>query len=599
MGGDSDVGQPPLKRQKLSKSSHRSPLEGSRTGVVATGSAALMARSIPSNDGETVGSHGQIRKVEFVRIIEQALFSLGYQQAGAALEEESGIRLQSPAVQQFREDILAGRWDECVATLSKIGVLEESTLKNASFLILQQKFLECLEVSNTTAALETLRSEISPLGVSTPKVHQLASFMVCSPEDLLAKAQWKGAGQESRQILLEELQQLLPPSIMVPEKRLEHLVEVALQVQREACVYHNTLDHVLSLYADHRCSRDQIPTQTLQVLEVHDDEVWFLQFSHDGRYLASSSKDCTAIIWEVVDNDSLKVKFRFTGHSKPVSFVAWSPDDTMLLTCGNEEVVKLWDTTSGQCKYTYDKPNSHFTSCAWFPDGQRFVSGGGDKCIYMWDLEGHELEAWKGNRMPRINDLAITTDGIHMVSICDHKNIRIYNLEEKTERVIEEEKPITSLSVSKNGRHLLVNLVSQEIHLWDISATKELPKKYRGHRQGRYVIRSCFGGTDYAFIVSGSEDSQVYIWHRWNGELLDVLPGHSGTVNSVSWNPVNPHMFASASDDHTIRIWGLSNRPIPKKHEETAGSSNGIDHLVNGGTRDLLENLRPFNSDTD
>lgn len=37
----------------------------------------------------------------------------------------------------------------------------------------------------------------------------------------------------------------------------------------------------------------------VQVLEVHDDEVWFLQFSHDGRYLASSSKDRTAIIWEV------------------------------------------------------------------------------------------------------------------------------------------------------------------------------------------------------------------------------------------------------------------------------------------------------------
>ncbi|XP_024388495.1 WD repeat-containing protein 26 homolog isoform X2 [Physcomitrium patens] len=566
MGGDSDVGQPPLKRQKLSKPSHKTPCEGSRTGVAATGSAALMARSICSNDGETVGSHGQIRKVEFVRIIEQALFSLGYQQAGAVLEEESGIRLQSPAVQQFREDILAGRWDECVATLSEIGVLEESTYKAALFLVLQQKFLESLEASNTTAALETLRSEISPLGVSTSKVHQLASFIVCFPEDLLAKAQWKGAGQESRQSLLEELQQLLPPSIMVPERRLEHLIEVALQVQREACVYHNTLDHVLSLYSDHRCSRDQIPTRTLQVVE----------------------------------GDSLKVKYKFTGHSKPVSFVAWSPDDTMLLTCGNEEVVKLWDISTGQCKYTYDKPNSCFTSCAWFPDGKRFVSGGGDKCIYMWDLEGHELEAWKGARMPRINDLAITTDGSHMVSICDHKNIRIYNLEEKTERVIEEEKPITSLSVSKNGRYLLVNLVSQEIHLWDISAaTKDLPKKYRGHKQGRYVIRSCFGGTDYAFIVSGSEDSQVYIWHRWNGELLDVLSGHSGTVNSVSWNPVNPHMFASASDDHTIRIWGLSNRPMPKKHDEKPGSSNGFDHLVNGGTRDLLENLRPFNSDTD
>ena len=95
------------------------------------------------------------------------------------------------------------------------------------------------------------------------------------------------------------------------------------------------------------------------------------------------------------------------------------------------------------------------------------------------------------------------------VSICAHKDIRIYNLEERTERLIEEEKPITSLSVSKDGRYLLVNLVSEEIHLWDIVANSKLPLKYRGHRQGRYVIRSCFGGSDHAFIVSGSEDSQV------------------------------------------------------------------------------------------
>jgi WD40 repeat protein len=155
--------------------------------------------------------------------------------------------------------------------------------------------------------------------------------------------------------------------------------------------------------------------QNSQVLEAHDNEVWFLQFSHNGRYLASASKDLTAILWEVVDDGLVKLKHTLTGHQKPVSFVAWSPDDSMLLTCGNEESVKLWDTSTGECKHTFSKPNSCFTSCAWFPDGNRFVSGGGDKSIYMWNLEGQELESWKGARMPRINDLAITLDGSHMV----------------------------------------------------------------------------------------------------------------------------------------------------------------------------------------
>jgi len=125
----------------------------------------------------------------------------------------------------------------------------------------------------------------------------------------------------------------------------------------------------------------------------------------------------------------------------------------------------------------------------------------------------------------------------------------------QTELSIRLEGELTSVKVSQNSQYALINHAPDEIHLWDLNAGR-VARKYTGQRQGRHVIRSCFGGVDGNFVVSGSEDGNVYVWHRDTGALLEVLSGHGeGSVNSVAWNPRNERMFASCSDDNTIRIW--------------------------------------------
>ncbi|KAJ9176516.1 hypothetical protein P3X46_011822 [Hevea brasiliensis] len=510
------------------------------------------------NSATMIGPKGLIKRHEFVRVIIQSLHSLGYRKSASFLESESGISYKSVDFKLLESQIPEGNWNICLDTLNGIKELVDETRASALFLVFKQFMLECMSCGNDSLALTVLRKQVPALLLGRENIRNLAYSLLNLKEKDLSNLD-ENSIFELRKRLLADLEKLLPPPSVLPERRLEHLVETAVTAQIDSCMYHNSQEAV-SLYEDHCCTREQIPIETIQILTDHENEVWFVQFSNNGEYLASSSSDCTAIIWKVPEDGRLTFKHTLRSHQNPVSFVAWSPDDGKLLTCGNVEVLKLWDVETGTCKHTFGDHGFIVSSCAWFPDSKRFVCGSSDpeKGICMWDCDGNEIKAWRGTRMPKVLDLAVTPDGEHLISVFSDKDIRIFNLVTSAERVISEEHPITSLSVSTDGKFFIVNLNSEEIHMWDVAGKWKKALTYMGHKQRKYVIRSCFGGLNNSFIASGSESSQVYIWNWRNPKPIEVLSGHLMTVNCVSWNPRRHQMLASASDDHTIRIWGPS-----------------------------------------
>ncbi|OIW21333.1 hypothetical protein TanjilG_32424 [Lupinus angustifolius] len=510
------------------------------------------------NSSEVLGSKGLIKKNDFLRIIVQCLYSLGYNKTASCLESESGVSYKSPEFQFLESHLLNGNWDNCITFLNSIRDTFGETMDSALFLVLKQYLFECLSRGEDALALDILKKRISALKVDRSKVHSLAINVVLL-NDVESGVRDGNVVHDLRRKCLTDLEKLLPPPISVPERRLEHLVETTVTAWVDSCLYHGS-SNPISLYEDHKCGRDQIPTVTTQILAGHRNEVWFVQFSNNGEYLASSSNDCTAIIWKVLEDGEFTMKHILCGHMCAISLVAWSPDDTKLLTIGNTEVLKLWDVETGTCKHTFGNPDFVVSSCAWFPNSNHFVCGYSDpeKGICMWDCDGNEIKAWRGMGMPKVVDIAVTPDGEYLISVFMDKEIRILHMETNAERVISEEHSITSLSVSGDSKFFIVNLNSQEIHMWDVAGKWDKPLSFMGHKQCKYVIRSCFGGFNSTFIASGSENAQVYIWNSRNSRPIEVLSGHSLTVNCVSWNPERPHMLASASDDFSIRIWGPS-----------------------------------------
>ncbi|KAG0198512.1 hypothetical protein BGX28_008047 [Mortierella sp. GBA30] len=492
---------------------------------------------------------------ELVRLMVQSLQSLGYQHSAQELEAESGFQLESPAVTRFRESVLKGNWDEVEQLTGELN-LDPAHGVSVKFLIREQKFLELLEARQIKSALVVLRSELTPLNQNMERVHTLTSYMMSSSaEDLRQRAQWDGSNGTSRQKLLSALQKFISPAVMVPENRLETMLKQAAELQIKNCYYHDNRNTSNSLYSDHVCNKSGVPTVTRHVLDSHTHEVWYITFSHDGRYLASASADSRVIIWSL---ETFEPVHTLQGHTSRVSCCAWSPDDSEILTGGFDRTLRLWDVQTAAEKSTFHRHSDQVTCLGWLPDGERFVSGS-EKNMFLMSTAGDVLRSW---HFP-VRDLAISSDGKTLV-VMGGTIIRLINLVDMSEiSKLEESDSITAINLSKDGQYLLVNTtirpaqqpMRRDIHLWNL-AEGRIVQKYSGYKQGMFVIRSCFGGWDERFVISGSEDSKIHIWHRENGNLIQTLEGHQRGVNMVAWNPANPTMFASSSDDNTIRIWG-------------------------------------------
>ncbi|KAI8605976.1 WD40-repeat-containing domain protein [Dissophora ornata] len=481
---------------------------------------------------------------ELVRLMVQSLQSLGYKKSAQELEAESGFQLESPAVTCFRECVLNGNWDELERLTEELD-LDLTHNVSVKFLIREQKFLELLEARQIKNALMVLRLELTPLNQNMERVHTLTSYMMSSSaDDLRQRADWDGANGKSRQLLLSSLQKFISPAVMVPENRLETMLTQAVEMQIKNCFYHDNRNTSNSLYSDHVCDKTGIPSVSHHVLDGHTNEVWYISFSHDGKYLASASADHRVIIWNLETFEALHA---LTGHSNKVTCCAWSPNDSQLLTASFDRTVRLWDVQTGISTSTFQRHADVVTGLAWLPDGNRFVSGS-EKNLYLITSVGDVVHSWP---FP-VRDLAISGDGKTLVAMAG-PFINVISLEDFNEiNKFEETDGVTAISLSKDGQFLLVN-TTLKIHLWSL-AEGRIIRNFSGHKQGLFVIRSCFGGWDERFVVSGSEDSKVYIWHRENGNLLQTLDGHSKAVTMVAWNPTNPTMLASASDDHTIRM---------------------------------------------
>ena len=78
----------------------------------------------------------------------------------------------------------------------------------------------------------------------------------------------------------------------------------------------------------------------MATLSGHENWVYSLAFSTDGRLLASGGWDGSLNVWDWRTQTQLAA---IAGHDDIILAVTFSPDGNCLASAGYDQVVKLWD----------------------------------------------------------------------------------------------------------------------------------------------------------------------------------------------------------------------------------------------------------------
>ena len=164
---------------------------------------------------------------------------------------------------------------------------------------------------------------------------------------------------------------------------------------------------------------DSTEIATLQ----HDEYVWVLAISHDGRYLATDDGvETTVKIWDIQEQRLTRL---LEGHTADINYVRFSPDNRIFASAAWNGDVKLWNISNWGSLGTL---SSNGTAAIDFSaDGQVLATAGFGE-ITLWSVDSGEKVATLQGHTGWIRGLAFSADGTRLASGGEGGSVRVQDI---------------------------------------------------------------------------------------------------------------------------------------------------------------------------
>ncbi|MEZ6131940.1 MAG: c-type cytochrome domain-containing protein [Planctomycetaceae bacterium] len=158
--------------------------------------------------------------------------------------------------------------------------------------------------------------------------------------------------------------------------------------------------------------------------DAHSDTVYGLDFSADGKFLASAAADKFVKVFDIATGDHVR---SYEGHTHHVMDVSWKGDGTTLASAGADNAIKVWNAETGEQSRTITTYQKQVTSLDFIGMEDDFISCSGDKRVFRHKAaNGGTVREFKGCP-DYVYCSATTADGALVAAGCEDGILRIWN----------------------------------------------------------------------------------------------------------------------------------------------------------------------------
>lgn len=351
------------------------------------------------------------------------------------------------------------------------------------------------------------------------------------------------AYRQYQQTAISELKAVILSSeaLFASNKGFDALLQAIRAKERLATL--KQADAELKTKANAALWRTVLSIQEYNRLDGHTAAVLTVDFSPDGKQIATAGVDGTIKLWQP-DGTLIKT---WQGHASVVRSIKFSPDGTLLATGGDDKIINLW-RRDGTLFKRLPLHSSGIWSLDFSPTGATLISAGPDHAVEVWSREGKWLMSLPGEQSG-VRVVAYSPDGQMIAAGNTNATIELWHSNGTQRQTLTgHEATVQALAFSPDSRMLVSASTDGVIKVWNSDGT--LLKTIQGHEMGIWGLDFSANGEMFA---SAGRDKTVKLWNS-NGTLLSTLQGHSAAVWAVAFSP-DSRAIASAGAENTTLLW--------------------------------------------